>query len=181
MLFRNKFSMVVNEGLFCVKYIMVLGIFIAFLFVHNNVFTDYSDASKYISIFFMIIQVSSIFIQSIILIDLFYLAGIKLVARYDKGQTCCAATLIIFSLIFEAAAIGMNVLGYINFSDADTCGNSIWVNIITSIILVILPVLQIFNFNKQNSLLTTALVSMYISYLAFICQYSYGGSSCYFL
>jgi len=111
---------------------------------------------------------------------LFYLAGIKLVARYDKGQTCCAATLIILSLIFEAAAVGMNVLGYINFSDADACGNSIWVNIITSIILVILPVLQIFNFNKQNSLLTTALVSMYVSYLAFICQYSYGGSSCYF-
>ena len=33
MLCRNRFSMVVNEGLFCVKYALVLGTFIAFLFV----------------------------------------------------------------------------------------------------------------------------------------------------
>ena len=33
--------------------------------------------------------------------------------------------------------------------------------------------MQIFNFNPQNSLLTTSLVSMYISYLSFIAQYSH--------
>jgi len=49
---------------------------------------------------------------------------------------------------------------------------------VTSIILAILPILQLFHFNKQNSLLTTSLVSLYISYLAYICQYSYGDSSC---
>ena len=54
---RNRLAMVVNEGLFCVKYILVLAIFIAFLFVQNNMFDEYSSASKYISIFFMIIQV----------------------------------------------------------------------------------------------------------------------------
>ena len=50
--------MVVNEGLFCVKYIMVLAIFIAFLFVENQVFINYSNASKYLSIVFMVLQVS---------------------------------------------------------------------------------------------------------------------------
>lgn len=54
---RNRLAMVINEGLFCVKYILVLAIFIAFLFVQNNMFDEYSTASKYISIFFMIIQV----------------------------------------------------------------------------------------------------------------------------
>jgi len=46
--------------------------------VPNNVFIDYADASKYLSIFFMILQ-------AIILIDLFYMAGIKMVKHYDAG------------------------------------------------------------------------------------------------
>lgn len=111
---------------------------------------------------------------------MFYLAGIKLVAKYDAGQTACAGVLIFLSLVFYAGAVAQNVVGYIYFAETDSCGNSNWVNIITSIILVLLPVLQLFNFNKQNSLLTTALVCMYVSYLAFICQFSYGGSACNF-
>lgn len=99
-------------------------------------------------------------------------------ARYDEGQTSCAAVLIFLSLIFFAAAIALNVLGYVYFGKADACGNSLWVNILNSVIIVILPVFQLFNFNKQNSLLTTAMVSTYVSYLAFICQFSYGGGSC---
>jgi ABC-type antimicrobial peptide transport system permease subunit len=82
------------------------------------------------------------------------------------------------SVFFEGAAIALNVLGYIYFSQSDSCGDTLWVNIVNTIILIILPVLQFFNFNKQNSLLTTALVSMYVSYLSFICQFSFGGSSC---
>jgi len=40
--------------------------------------------------------------------------------------------------------------------------------------LIILPIIQFLHFNQQNSLLTTALVSMFISYLSFIAQFSYG-------
>ena len=67
--------------------------------------------------------------------------------------------------------------GYINFSSDDngTCTSTLWVNIITSIILIGLPLFQFFNCNKQNSLLTTALVSIYIAYLSLIAQYSYPG------
>lgn len=64
------------------------------------------------------------------------------------------------------------------FSKDDSCGNSIWVNGLNSALLVLLPCSQLFNFNKQNSLLTTALVSMYVSYLALVCQFSYGGANC---
>ncbi len=39
-------------------------------------------------------------------------------------------------------------------------------------IIVLLPILQLFHFNQQNSLLTTALVTLYISYLNLIAQYS---------
>jgi hypothetical protein len=67
-------------------------------------------------------------------------------------------------------------LGYINFSK-DWCGNTLWVNIITSIMLIILPIIQLLRFNQQNSLLTTALVSIFLSYLGFIAQFSYGNGN----
>jgi len=35
----------------------VVALFIAFLWVPNNVFIDYADASKYLSILFMVLQV----------------------------------------------------------------------------------------------------------------------------
>lgn len=54
-------------------------------------------------------------LQSIILIDLFYLAGIKLVKHYDQGQTQYACYLVILSIIVEVIAVGLNVLGYIYF------------------------------------------------------------------
>ena len=73
-------------------------------------------------------------------------------------------------------ALIFNILGYVYFADGDACGNTVWVNVITSLILIGLPILQLCHFNKQNSLLTTALVSLYISYLAFVAQFSYGNS-----
>lgn len=57
MLCRNRVAVAINEGLFCVKYLFVLGVFIAFLFIGTGVFDQYAEASKYISILFMLIQV----------------------------------------------------------------------------------------------------------------------------
>lgn len=58
MVCRNKCAMIINEGLFFIKYVFVVCIFIAFLWVPNSMFIDYADASKYISIFFMVLQVN---------------------------------------------------------------------------------------------------------------------------
>lgn len=136
----------------------------------NSVFDDYAIASKYISIVYMILQ-------SIILIDLFYMFSIRLVKRYDQGESCYAGYLIFFTILFEAAAVFLNVYGYVKFSSTDDgqCTSLTWVNVITSVILVALPLFQICQFNPQNSLLTASLVSLYISYLSFIAQFSYDG------
>lgn len=170
MLCRNKCSQVINEGLFCLKYLLVVGVFIGLLFVDNSVFEDYATASKYISIVYMILQ-------SIILIDLFYMFSIRMVKRYDEGSTCYGGCLIFFTILFEAAAIFLNVYGYVLFSSTDDgqCTSLTWLNVITSIILVVLPLFQICQFNPQNSVLTASLVSLYIAYLSFIAQFSYDG------
>ena len=56
---RSRLGMVVNEGLFCMKYLLVVGLFIGFLWVKNDSFFDYAKASQYISIAYMAIQVIS--------------------------------------------------------------------------------------------------------------------------
>lgn len=78
MLLRSRISMIFNEGCFFFKYILVVGLTIGFLWVKDDVFETFAHVCQYISILYMLIQ-------TIILIDLFYLAGIKLVKRYDAG------------------------------------------------------------------------------------------------
>jgi hypothetical protein len=122
--------------------------------------------AKYLSIVYMLLQ-------SIILIDLFYLVGSKLAKRYSEGQNAIAGVLIGLTIIFEALAIFLNLLAYINFS-GDACGSTLWLSIITSCIFIILPIIQLLDLNSQNSLLTTALVSLLISYLSYSAQLSFG-------
>ena len=96
-----------------------------------------------------------------------------MVKRYDEGENCYGCLLIVLSTIIYVTAIGLNVAGYARFASSDECGSTLWINVVTSLIIVVLPLLQFCNFNKQNSLLTTALVCVYISYLSFISQYSF--------
>ena len=60
MLCRNRIARVINEGLFFIKYLAIVGMFIGFLFVNNTVFLGYGVACKIIGIVYMIIQVSSL-------------------------------------------------------------------------------------------------------------------------
>lgn len=55
--------------------------------------------------------------QVIILIDLFYMGGIRMVRHYDAGESRYGCYLIFLTLVIEAAAITLNILGYITFSN----------------------------------------------------------------
>jgi hypothetical protein len=57
MLCRNRCSKVINEGLFFIKYLMVVGMIIGFLFVNNQVFLDYGLGCKIVGLFFLVLQV----------------------------------------------------------------------------------------------------------------------------
>ena len=57
MLCRCRPVMYINEGFFCLKYFLVLALFIALLFAPNQSFVNYSNASQYLSIVFMVLQV----------------------------------------------------------------------------------------------------------------------------
>lgn len=60
-----------------------------------------------------------------------------------------------------------NIYGYARFYEC-----SFWTNVGTSLLLIILPSVQLLNLNPQNSLLTTAAVCIYVSFLGLISQFS---------
>jgi magnesium-transporting ATPase (P-type) len=76
MLCRSRLSQVINEGLFCVKYLFLVALFVGALFLPSSILDIYASVSKITSIVYLAIQ-------TIIIIDIFYLVAIKLVERYD--------------------------------------------------------------------------------------------------
>ena len=162
MLCRNKISQVINEGLFCVKFLILLLVFVATFFLPTSVLNLYAAVARIISVLFLVIQ-------AVILVDLFYLYAISLVRKYDDGSDGCAGFLIGSTIIAEAAAFLLMVIALISFGQ-DTCGSTSWLSIITLVIILLLPLIQLLNFNPQNSLFTTALVSLLLSYYSFSAQ-----------
>ena len=163
---HNRISMVINEGLFTVKYLFLIVLYIVMLFLGSSIFPIYEIVAKYASVLYMILQ-------SIILIDLFYIFGKKLAKQYSQGSQAYGGLLITLTIIFQALSIFLNVLGYIRYS-SDSCGNSLWPNIVLSLLLVLLPIAQLLNLNTQNSLLTTSLVSLLMSYYCYSALISFG-------
>lgn len=78
------------------------------LFVSSKFFEWYSAMARALSIGYMVIQ-------SIILIDLFYIAGRSLVKRYEEGEEECGGILVGLSVIFFGSAITLNILAYARF------------------------------------------------------------------
>ncbi len=76
MLCRSKLSQVINEGLFCTKYMLLIAFFVGSLFLPQSILDIYASVAKISSILYLVVQ-------AIILIDIFYLMGINLVKRYD--------------------------------------------------------------------------------------------------
>jgi Ca2+/Na+ antiporter len=76
-------------------------------------------------------------------------------------------------------AVFINIYGYflfVNFRASDACQASsatLWVNIVTTIIILSFCIPLYLNYNKNNNMLTMSLLSLYIAYLSVISQFSY--------
>lgn len=106
------------------------------------------------------------------LIDLFYMWGLRWFRRWQNGEGCFAFLLIMFTVINYSTALGLHIWAYIKFKHC-----TLWANIVTTIIILIIPGIQLLGFNPQNSLLTSSAVTLYIVYLSFVAQLSFPGCS----
>ena len=98
---------------------------------------------------------------------MFYLWGIHWIIKYSEGKGIYAVLLISFSVLLYGGALTINIFSYVNFNYCE-----IWTTVITSVLLVAIPCTQLLHFNVQNSLLTTSVLCLYLSYLNFMALYS---------
>ena len=102
------------------------------------------------------------------LIDFFYMWGLKWFKRWQNGEGWFSVLLILFTVINYTVSLALHVWGYIKFKDC-----TLWANIVTSVLILIIPAVQFLGFNSQNSLLTSSAVTLYIVYLQFVAQLSF--------
>ena len=105
---RNYCSKVINEACFFLKFIFVIAVVIALMFVNNKYMKAYVDFSIVVSFFFLLYQAFS-------LIDFSYKVNERLVREYHRGSNCFGFLLISFSLILLSANIWLLVQHFLNF------------------------------------------------------------------
>ena len=94
--------------------------------------------------------------------------GLRWFRKWQEGNGCFAFLLIFFTVVNYCVALGLLIWGYIKFKDC-----TLWVNIVTTVLVLIIPGIQLLQFNPQNSLLTSSAVTVYMVYLSFVGQLSY--------
>ena len=145
-----RIALILNEGLFFSKYVTIMVFIFIALRIDSSFFSLFGDISAIFSYFFLIIQ-------AIILIDLAYLWGISWAKRYSDGSRSYACWLVTCTVIFAGALTVFLIMSFFNSSPG-------WVNIVGILEIIIMIGVQLLNFNKQNSLLTTSLLGMMMAY-----------------
>lgn len=135
--------------------------FFGTLYMNNSVFMAYGNVAQAISYVFVVVQ-------SIILIDLSYLWGIKWAKKYSQGSRRYAILLIITSILMFAASLFFIISSFTSHHNS-----LLWANIVCCIQIGAMIGIQILNFNKQNSLLTTSSLCLLVSYWTWAAGFSH--------
>lgn len=121
----------------------------------------YGEFAKYVSYVFVACQ-------SMILIDLSYLWGIRWAKRYSQGSRRYAVWLIGMSILMFGGALAFLIA---SFTGHDR--SLLWADIICCIEVAIMIGIQLLNFNKQNSLLTTSSLCLLVCYCTWAAGHSH--------
>jgi len=152
-----QWAAVLHDGLWSLKFILVLGIFVCFFFVRNDFFVGYGNASRVISVIFLIYQ-------TIMILAVAYKVNDSLVAVYNDGEVKSVGILLwILTLGVYGGTITWIVYQYIYFS-------YIWTNVLIITITVVFcvgyTVCLVLRTREDISILTNGFVLLYTTYLS---------------
>ena len=100
-----RVALIVNEGLFFSKFVIIMIMFFVTLRMDNSLFMSYGDLCKIVSYIFVAVQ-------SMILIDLAYLWGIRWAKKYSEGSQRYAILLIGMSLIMFVGCLVFLIMSF---------------------------------------------------------------------
>ncbi len=113
---RNSMARAVNEGAWVCKFVFLVGVFIALLWVDNKFFVSYANVAKVVSGFFLVFQI-------IMIIDLSYIWAEKWIAIYEEGNSCWAIVMIIASIILYVGTGDLLVKSFGWFGEGPECSD----------------------------------------------------------
>jgi hypothetical protein len=149
---------VINKDCWTFKFLMVFGVYIGFFFISNSFFSIYAEISRYLSLIFMIYQIT-------VTVSFANIINIQLVEGLDNNGDGCKYKfwLIFLSLVFFGASVYWIILSYISFSDRLY---NIIITTMTVVFGVGFTVLSISDVVTRKRLLTSIYLFSYISYLS---------------
>lgn len=164
---RNECSKLFNEGMWLLKIVFIGGIFIGFMYVDYSFFNGYRDFARIFGALFLVIQ-------SVMLIDIFYVWGESWKAKYDAGAAWMSSVLLFTAIILYGLTLTLIILNFVWFNG---CGLNTFLNIANLVIIIAFTVVQLLGYNPNGSLITSGAQALYMTFLIFSAQLS-GDSSC---
>ena len=159
---RNDFAAAFHDGCWGMKFLIVLGITIASLWIPNDpVMMGYLKFARVVSVFFLMYQALLVLVVAYTLNDLL----VSNVER-DGGNafSCSGIILILLFVLTTAGNITWLVYSYINFGN-EGCGDNLAFLIITTVLGVLMYGVVLLRTRKDASVLTSSIVWCYHLYL----------------
>lgn len=148
---RDECARFINENCWFLKITFIISTFIGLMFVDNSYFVVYVEIAKYCGGVFLIFQV-------VMLIDVFYLIGERMAKLYDRGYNYMGWVLIFTAIILYSLIIYFNYKIFVWFP----CQN--WTNWINISLIILITIMTVSGIAKNGSLITSGLLSLYITY-----------------
>ncbi|OMJ92313.1 hypothetical protein SteCoe_4975 [Stentor coeruleus] len=157
---NSKWFIEFNNGCWGLKLISISTIFIFTLFIPYEFFDIYKEFARYISIIYLIIQLS-------IYVDLSYTWSDNWTKIYEQSNFTSYkySLLFFFSGIFWVISLVTTVLNYYWFSKDTGCNLEVFLITFTLSLGIVYTFISLTNIVEYGSLLTSSIVNLYCVYL----------------
>jgi len=172
--FASRFAARVHRGFWIGKMILLAGLLVSTLFISNEFFVGYREAARYLSFVFLLLQI-------LLLIDFAYTWNETWIgygeASDNEGICGWKLAIVVASFVMYAGSIGSWVLMFFYFGSSE-CAVQQTIISLTLIACAILTVISCSRFAPHGTLLTSAAVTSYASFLCYSALASHPDRSC---
>jgi len=169
---RNDCAAMFHDGWWCLKFLIVLGLFVSAMWIPNDVIIVYMQIAKYVSIAFLCYQAVLMLIVAYVLNDV--LVG-NVNAEAGEAMSCSGVILLVLFLLFTGGNITWIVFSFIKFGG---CADNVWFMIITCIFGVLAYTIVLFRTREDASIFTSSIVLAYALYLQWSALSSKDDATC---
>lgn len=164
---RGEVSAVIHDGFWCCKFLLMLGTFIAFFFIHIDVFDVWMEICRFVSICFLFLQVLYIVTGSFSFNDYMKLA-------YSDNEGCGNWFLLIYAVILNVGALAITSLSFAWFigpSDESenannvSCSNNFALIIATYVFIGLSLLFGLLRLRPDATIFTSGLVNFWMAFL----------------